>query len=84
MPFGWLKERITVTNSKKQEKETETKAEWFEEEEFSSAAERHSIIMAEGARFFRRLAWGCFSLIVVIVGFIIFMLTTKSQYWRYP
>lgn len=58
--------------------------EWFEEEEFSSAAERHHIIMAEGSRFFRRLTWGCLSLIVLLIGFFIFLLNTKSQYWRYP
>lgn len=53
-----------------------------EEEDYTSAAERHSQIMAEGAIFFRRLAWGVIGTIVIIVGTIIFFFV--REYYHGP
>lgn len=45
-----------------------------EEADYWNASERHSQTMAEGSRFFRRLGWGIVGVVVVVCGFIIFLI----------
>lgn len=60
---------------------------FFDDKDAISASERHSRIMAEGDAIFKvikRLFYGCLMIIVVIVGFLIFMYNSRSEFWRYP
>ena len=55
-----------------------------EDKEIWSASERHAQIMQDGENFFRRLAWGCAGVVVLVVGTVLFFLFKFHPFWRYP
>jgi len=54
-----------------------------EDDEYLTASERHAQIMQDGERFFRRLAWSCAGVLMLIVGAIL-LLVKYHPFWRYP
>jgi lipopolysaccharide/colanic/teichoic acid biosynthesis glycosyltransferase len=59
----------------------------FDDDDMVSMSERHHQIMEELSMYykiFKRLFYGCLMIIVLVVGFLIFMFYNKSEFWRYP
>jgi flagellar biosynthesis/type III secretory pathway M-ring protein FliF/YscJ len=59
----------------------------FDDTDNASSAERHHQIMEEAEmiyKFIKRAFYGCLMIVVLIVGFLIFMYNNKSEFWRYP
>lgn len=71
----WLKSKSTLTDA------------IFDDSDVDSMAERHHQIMEEGEliyKYFKRFFYGCLMIIVLVVGFLIFMFYNKTEFWRYP